>query len=71
MKSSDVLYFLWYKQFYYTTLKQKQHNKQKQTKLSTELITCKAILKSGKRKDMECGSKVTDGQFWCKRHLPK
>ena len=48
------------------------HNaKQKQTKLSTELITCKAILKSGKRKDMECGSKVTDGQFWCKRHLPK
>ena len=50
---------------------QHHNTKHKQTKLSNELITCKAILKSGKRKDMECGSKVTDGQFWCKRHLPK
>jgi len=51
---------------------QHHNTKQKQTKLSNELIlTCKAKLKSGKRKDMECGSKVTDGQFYCKRHLPK
>ena len=31
-------------------------------------ITCKAILKSGKRKGMVCGCKIKNGNEFCKRH---